>query len=31
MLSVKKELKIYRGTYDDISKRPTENMAIYFA
>jgi hypothetical protein len=31
MLSVKKELKIYRGTYEEIFKEPTEDMAIYFA
>jgi hypothetical protein len=31
MLSIKKELKIYRGTYEEINAQTTEDMAIYFA
>jgi hypothetical protein len=31
MLSVKKELKIYRGTYAEIVALTTEDMAMYFA
>jgi hypothetical protein len=31
MLSVKKELKIYRGTYAEIVDLKTEDMAMYFA
>jgi hypothetical protein len=31
MLSIKKELKIYRGTYDEIVALETEDMALYFS
>jgi hypothetical protein len=31
MRSVKKELKIYRGTYDEIMSQPTEDMTIYLS